>query len=528
MSKRWRGAATTDDIAVQLAESQREVRAVVDVLGAVDRSNSVDEAARVALEAVRQAFGMAYGSFWRIDPESNALRFAVESGTAGEEFRRVTEEASFAEGVGLSGRAWRQRELVFVRDLSELSDCVRAPAAGRAGVKSGVCFPILREGRVVATMDFFVTEHLDPSEERLAALRAVGTLVSRTLDRLAEAEQQRATVRDLAAVTVVLRELARSHDREGAVSAALETIRREFGWAYGSYWGLDEEAGVLRFVQESGTAGEEFRRVTEEASFAEGVGLSGRAWRTRDLVFVRDLAEMTDCVRAPAARRAGVRSGVCLPVLVGGRVVGTMDFFALDTLTLSDGRRDALRNTAALVSSAFDRFHATELVHRAGASMMTSISDVGHNVEQATAVAAEALRLAQEADAAAGRLADSSAAIDTIVRTISAVARQTNLLALNATIEAARAGAAGRGFAVVASEVKELAAETSRATDDIAVRVSTIQGEVEAVVGALSSISETVEQVSRTQDLIGDALDAQGQVTRSIMRRREDEAYQAV
>jgi hypothetical protein len=55
---------------------------------------------------------------------------------------------------------------------------------------------------------------------------------------------------------------------------------------------------VLRFQQESGSAGEEFRTVTLTASFAEGVGLSGRTWRARDLPFVRDIGEMTDCVRA--------------------------------------------------------------------------------------------------------------------------------------------------------------------------------------------------------------------------------------
>ncbi|HEV7725303.1 MAG TPA: hypothetical protein VGO74_00100 [Modestobacter sp.] len=51
-------------------------------------------------------------------------------------------------------------------------------------------------------------------------------------------------------------------------------------------------------------AGEEFRTVTLTAGFAEGVGLSGRTWRARDLHFVRDTGEMTDCVRAPAAQRA--------------------------------------------------------------------------------------------------------------------------------------------------------------------------------------------------------------------------------
>ena len=42
------------------------------------------------------------------------LRFQIESGSAGEEFRKVTLAATFAEGVGLSGRAWQARDLVFV------------------------------------------------------------------------------------------------------------------------------------------------------------------------------------------------------------------------------------------------------------------------------------------------------------------------------------------------------------------------------------------------------------------------------
>ena len=107
---------------------------------------------------------------------------------------------------------------------------------------------------------------------------------------------------------------------------------------------------MLRFAQESGAVGDEFRAVTAEASFPRGTGLCGRAWAGEDVVFVPDLGEVTDCVRAPVAQRAGVRSATCLPVKVGDRVVGTMDFFTTDVLVMSSHRLDALRAVATLVS----------------------------------------------------------------------------------------------------------------------------------------------------------------------------------
>nr|WP_284291618.1 GAF domain-containing protein [Angustibacter aerolatus] len=98
----------------------------------------------------------------------------------------------------------------------------------------------------------------------------------------------------------VVEALARSRTADDAVQTALDVVREQFGWAYASCWRLDEAAGVLRVAAESGEAGEAFRAVTRTATFAEGVGLSGRAWRTRDLVLVADLAE-------PARLRAGTR-----------------------------------------------------------------------------------------------------------------------------------------------------------------------------------------------------------------------------
>ncbi|MFN9265961.1 MAG: GAF domain-containing protein, partial [Acidobacteriota bacterium] len=337
-----------------------ETRAVASVVTALTKVTTEDEALRTALDSVRSAFGWAYGSYWALDRTENALRFRLESGTVTEEFHRVTKSASFSEGVGLSGRTWRARDLYFVRDLGQMVDCCRRESAQRAGVKSGVCFPITRGGEVVGTMDFFMLETIEPSPERLDALRKVGQLVSASFERIQELDRQKSATQDAEAVNKVLLAIGAATSEEGAIRLTLDTVRAAFGWAYGSYWVLDRKDKNLRFSADSGTVTEEFHRVTATARFAEGVGLSGRTWRARDIYFVRDLGEMSDCCRRESAQRAGVKSGVCFPIMQDGEVVGTMDFFMLQTVELSPERLNALRNVGQLVSSAFDRLRQVE------------------------------------------------------------------------------------------------------------------------------------------------------------------------
>lgn len=500
-----------------LAAVRADVAAVSSVVVELGRASTVDEVVDVALRTVRQHFGWSYGSYWTVDPERRVLVFAQESGDAGEEFRRVTREASFAEGVGLSGRAWRARDVVAVPDLSQLKDCVRAPAAGRAGVRSGVCFPIVADGAVTGTMDFFSAEASEPSAQRLASLRAVGLLVSQAIERVSTARAQERAAQDIAAVTAVLGRIAGATRSEDVLTSALTTVREGFGWDHGSYWQVDDTDQALHFVQESGTVNEEFREVTRTASFAEGVGLSGRAWRSRDLVFVPDLAEVTDCVRAPAARRAGVKAGVCLPIMVGGEVIGTLDFFATRSLVLSEGRASALRNTAILVGQALERLQAAERLAAAGGELVLSIEEVERNVLAATSVAQEGSRLTDTANEDVNALGTASTQIGEVVKVIQGIAAQTNLLALNATIEAARAGEAGRGFAVVAGEVKQLANETATATTTVSEMVSLIQDQVARVTGSLTHIDSVVNRINETQEVIGGVLTEQVAVTKAIL-----------
>jgi methyl-accepting chemotaxis protein len=174
-------------------------------------------------------------------------------------------------------------------------------------------------------------------------------------DKVATEKREAEMAADIRAVNQLLLALGRSRTIHDVITSALTSVREAFNWSYGSFWEINAEDQALRFVHDAGSVSEEFRRVSAEARFREGEGLNGQTWQTRDLVFVPDLSEMKSCSRAPVARRAGLKSGVCFPIILGSRVYGTMDFLTEERITLSEGRLDALRNVGRLVSSALER-----------------------------------------------------------------------------------------------------------------------------------------------------------------------------
>src|SRR3954447_1039472 len=155
----------------------------------------------------------------------------------------------------------------------------------------------------------------------------------------------------------------------------------------------------------------------------------------------------------------------------------------------------------------------------AGAEQMGSaIREIARSASDASHVGQGAVDLAARTETAIAALGTSSREISDVVKVISAVAEQTNLLALNATIEAARAGEAGKGFAVVATEVKELAQESSRASEEIHQRVQSIQADTSTAVGSISQIVAVIREMNDHQTTIASAVEEQTAVTNELSR----------
>jgi methyl-accepting chemotaxis protein len=227
-------------------------------------------------------------------------------------------------------------------------------------------------------------------------------------------------------------------------------------------------------------------------------------------------------------RRAAM---VSLATDLEGAVSGVVDAVAHSATGM---RRDAegLTRTADVTTEQATRVAAAaeqatvnvETVAAAAEELSASISEIARQVSDASEVAADAVREAETTNAMVRGLAEAAQKIGDVVKLINDIASQTNLLALNATIEAARAGDAGKGFAVVASEVKNLAAQTAKATDEIQSQIAAIQTETGRAVGAINTIAGTITRISGITEAVATSVEEQGAATREITRNVQEAA----
>jgi methyl-accepting chemotaxis protein len=174
---------------------------------------------------------------------------------------------------------------------------------------------------------------------------------------------------------------------------------------------------------------------------------------------------------------------------------------------------------AAAEQSAVQTDHVTSALGEAAAGVTAaaaasdefamSIGEISRQAANSAELARSAAVSAADADATISALTESADQVGQIIGLIAHIAQRTNLLALNASIEAARGGEAGRGFAVVAAEVKELAAQTSKATGDVARQIRAMQESTGNSASALRAIGEQIGQLEATSISIAAAVDQQ-------------------
>ena len=102
-------------------------------------------------------------------------------------------------------------------------------------------------------------------------------------------------------------------------------------WDVGVLWRVDREGGVLRCVEvwhDESVEVPRFTTICRQHTFIPGVGLPGRVWSSHEPAYIPDVVHDANFPHASIAEREGLHAAFAFPILLGGDVLGVMEFFS--------------------------------------------------------------------------------------------------------------------------------------------------------------------------------------------------------
>lgn len=146
---------------------------------------------------------------------------------------------------------------------------------------------------------------------------------------------------------------------------------------------------------------EEFKQVSEETTFTEGVGLPGRVLASGRPEWSENVTHDPGFIRAPFARKSGLRAGVAFPITIGSEIVGVLEFYSAQVAEPDEALLELMVNLGGLLGRVVERRRAQEALQESEAryrllveqaSDGIAVYDLSGTILEANSRAAEMIR----------------------------------------------------------------------------------------------------------------------------------------
>ncbi len=139
-------------------------------------SQDAHQAAARILHLLATRLEARFADFWVLDAIEPGIRCAAcwPDSESPNPFATVTKSRMFRIGEGLPGRVWESREVVWVPDVQVSRNFPRSSVAKAVSLKTGIGFPAHRGNAMLAVLEVFGEEELQPEQGLIEFLRALG------------------------------------------------------------------------------------------------------------------------------------------------------------------------------------------------------------------------------------------------------------------------------------------------------------------------------------------------------------------
>ena len=314
-----------------LKQAERRLATHHAVTSILVQTESITEAHKHILQAICQSLNWNIGAIWEIDHQAQVLRCVEiwhQPELSLDAFIAQTHGLTFAPGVGLPGRVWKQGEPAWIVDVAQDTNFPRASAANQEGLHGGFAFPVQRGNQVLSIMEFFSQEVMAPDQELLNMFTAFGRQLGQFIERKHK-ERRLAVHNAVASVLVEAESLEKTHRQ------ILEAICKELHWEIGLLWHVNTQTNELECLEAWHAPSHHLEGVISRSrhmKLSSGEGLAGQVWEKTEPLGIIDVAQKQNHPLATAANSEGLHGAFAFPIRLSGHVLSIMEFFSRDPL----------------------------------------------------------------------------------------------------------------------------------------------------------------------------------------------------
>jgi PAS domain S-box-containing protein len=187
----------------------------------------------------------------------------------------------------------------------------------------------------------------------------------------------------LSLLQTITSELATVGDLPAALEVVLRDVCEKTGWVLGHAWVPNQDETLLEFRSAWYRGDGElkpFRTLSEASQFQPGIGLPGRVWKSQQPAWLEDVTNDPNFPRSAAARTAGLKTGVGIPIVSADKVIAVLEFFMRESRDQNERLLNVIAAVAAQLNLVMDQKRAVEALSRINEILQSILANMGDGV----------------------------------------------------------------------------------------------------------------------------------------------------